>query len=503
MTFQGELAQERAQLQAWALEHPDRAASLADWYRQLRIKVAREDVNEFVELVMKDELTGDPVKQAPVHLEFQRLASAHKRLVIWSHIESGKTSQLTVARTLWDLGRNPNMRIAIVSNTVRQAMKIVRAIGQYIERPGIIHEVFPNLRPGAKWGGMAFSIERKSNAKDPSVQACGTNVGTILGARLDGAILDDVLTYENTLMPNRRNALWDWYHSTLAGRMTEDAFVRVVGTAFNPDDLLHRLAKNPSFQYARFPVVNEGTGRSNWTERWSDKRIAAKKIELGPHEFARQMLCIARDDGESRFKREWIDQCLARGEGKTPAFALTTIPAGYATYTGVDLGVRVRDGADLTVLFTICVHPNGDREVLCVESGRWAAKEIVNRIVDTHKRFHSIITVENNAAQQFIVDFTKATSAVPVRPFNTGKNKYHPEFGIESIATEMSNGKWIIPAVNGMPATTEIDKWIGELLYYDPKSHPGDRLMASWFAREGSRFTKPRGQVGRVNTLSR
>jgi hypothetical protein len=28
---------------------------------------------------------------------------------------------------------------------------------------------------------------------------------------------------------------------------------------------------------------------------------------------------------------------------------------------------------------------------------------------------------------------------------------------------------------------------VKEVLYYDPKEHTGDRLMASWFAREGAR----------------
>lgn len=481
---------------------PRRARELYQQHRQLRIRVAREDINEFIELVMRDEFTGNPVKQAPVHMKMQELAEKHNRLIIWSHIESGKTNQISIARTLWRLGRNPNLRVAIVSNTVRQSMKIVRSIANYIEKPGIIHEVFPHMKPGAKWGGMALSIQRKTNAKDPSIQACGTGVGTILGSRLDHVAMDDVLTYDNTLQPNQRNMMWEWYHSTLAGRLTEQASVDIVGTAFHPEDLLHRLAENPAWHWARFPVLDKNTGQLNWKERWPASRIEAKRIELGPHEFARQMLCEARDDNEARFKREWINLCLARGNGKTPAFALATIPNGFRVYTGVDLGVRTRDGADITVLFTIIVHPDETREVLCCESGRWAAKEIIEKIKDTHERFGSIIVVESNAAQDYIRQFITADSAIPIRPFNTGLNKIHPEFGVESLATELANGKWIIPN-HGGAMTPEINAWVNELMFYDPNSHTGDRLMASWFAREGSRFKQKKGAKVRLDTLRR
>ena len=141
-------------------------------------------------------------------------------------------------------------------------------------------------------------------------------------------------------------------------------------------------------------------------------------------------------------------------------------------------------------MFTIVVHPNGSREILDVCSGRWTGPEIVQRIVDLHYRYQSIVIVENNAAQDFILQFTQAMSAVPVKPFNTGSNKYHPEFGIEGMATEMANGKWIIPNQHGS-VHPEVGAWINDILYYDPNAHSGDRLMASWFAREGARTGPP------------
>lgn len=493
----------REELQHMALKRPADLKRFATDIRAFRARVAREDPNEFMEFVFRDDRKLTPLVQAPVHAEFHRIADTHDRAIIWSHVEAGKTTQLSVGRTLWELGRNTNLRFAIASSAQAGAVKILHTIQQMIENPGPLQEVFPNLQPGSLWTSRAITVKRTSNAKDPSVQVTSVGTGAITGARIDRFVFDDILTYENTRTPSSREQVRAWFGSAaISGRVTEDGKMLFVGNAYHPDDLMHALAANRAVWHsAKFPVLDaQGYITS---PLWSVDRVNAKRMECTPDEFARQMLCQARDDNSGRFRREWIDNCLRRGEGKQLAYALAAVPAGYRVYTGVDLGVRKKAGSDLTVLFTIVVHPSEDREIVCIESGRWAAGEIVDRIIDTHRRFNSIVMVENNAAQQYIVDFTKKLSAVPVVPFHTGKNKYHPEFGIEGLATEISNGKWIIPCEGGR-AHPEVEAWISDLLFYDPTAHAGDRLMASWFAREGSRRTvKPRGRKGTLDTVSR
>ena len=470
--------------------------------RLLRIKLARVDVNEFIHLVLKNESTGQLVRQSEVHYQWHRLADQHDRLLLWSHIESGKTQQVAIARTVWELGKNPNLRFAIVSNVKGQAVKIARSVRHYIEQPtSTLQAIFPHLKPGKPWGDFAFSVARKTGAKDPSIQVAGVH-GNILGARLDRVILDDILDYENTRSPLLRGDLWDWYHATLAGRLVDGGRVICIGTAFHPDDALHRFAKQPGWGAYRYPVIHPETGVPRWPEQWGPERIQAKREELGPSEFARQMLCEARDDSTARFKREWVDRCLVQGEGRAMASGLKVIPPGYATYTGVDLAVQQHSAADQTVLFTIAIDPQGNRHVLSIESGRWAGPEIVQRIESAHHRYQSIVIVENNAAQDFIVQFARHASAIPIKPFTTGRSKAHPDFGIEGIATEMANGKWIIPNHGGV-MHPDVHAWVDEMLYYDPAAHTGDRLMASWFTREGARQSGRVVQQGRIDLMRR
>lgn len=464
---------------------------------------ARMDPDAFMEYVLRDEETGGIISQAAVHEAWQELCNTQKRLLIWSSVESGKTVQISIGRPLFELGKNPSLRIAIVSNTQDQAKKIVQAIAKYIEHSEELRLVFPDLERGDLWTQNSLVVKRPTVSKDPSVQAFGVH-GAVLGARIDLLILDDILDFENCRTPSLRQELWDWYQATLTGRLTRNAKVWIVGTAFHPDDALHRFARK-GFHAVRYPIIDPETSESRWPERWPLARIEERRAEMAhaPSEWARQYLCQARDDSQSRFRQEWIDRAIKAGEGRKTQYALEAIPRACKVYTGVDLGVQKHRAAGSTVLFTILVHPNGDREVLNIEAGKWGGPIIVQRIIDTHRRYQSIFIVENNAAQDFIIQFARGQFAVPIHPFTTGRNKAHPEFGIESIAAEMAGGKWIIPSEDGLDP--EVQEWINEMLYYDPTAHTGDRLMASWFAREGVRMvSKPKKvQYGRLDLMSR
>lgn len=489
-------------MERWVSLYPERAAQFLRTSKEARKELARLDPSAFVEYVGRNEASGAPLRQAPLHREFQDLLTNNDRTVLWSAIEHGKSFQISVLRVLWELGRNPNLRVVLVSNTQKMAEKWIRAQQEYLtggkEGAEALREVFPNLQPGKVWTGSAYKVVRQVVSKDFSVQAIGVH-GALLGARTDLLILDDVLDYENTRTPEQRENLKRWVRATLFGRLTAGARVMCVGTAWTPDDLMHDLSVGDGWVAARFPAINEETGEPAWPAQWPKERIEERAKLLGPVEAPRQLFCKGRSDAESRFREEWLRGCLVRGEGRRLAHALSAVPPGYRIVTGVDLGTRESKRSDRTVLFTIALHPDQTREVLGLESGQWEAPEIIRRILDVQRRYQSVVIVESNAAQDFIRQFLVSKRAIPIWPFQTGKNKHSPEWGVESLAVEMANTKWIIPARGGLPATPELDAWVKEMLFYDPNGHTGDRLMASWFAREGARMRANKGQAQRGN----
>ncbi len=488
----------------------------------LRSQKAKASPNAFCQFVLRDERSGKPIKQAPMHEAWHELLTKHDRLCLWSHVEGGKTSQVAIGRVLYELGLDPSLRIAVISNTSSLAEKMVRQLGQYIAKSNELHEVFPHLvpttDPSLPWKSRALTVERTGiGGKDPSIQACGVH-GNIIGSRVDLFVFDDILDFENTHTPVPRDDVYRWVRNVM-GRGTGNYRAWFVGNAWHPDDAMHRLEKD-GYIGKRFPVVS-AAGDITWPQIWPMERIERAKGPdgLGPAEFARQLMCQARDDTSARFKREWIDKCIEAGRGlpfvenieqlwDEPDYALDDAERAQmeaakeaiwrltgrgAVVTGVDLAVSKQDSSDLTVLFTIYIDiATGARRVLNIRSGHWSGPEIINEIETCYRDFGGVFIVENNAAQDYIRQFlAERNTNVPVVPFTTGRNKAHPEFGVESLATEMSGGKWLIPSTKGRDGKhtmhKEVLEWISELLYYDPREHTGDRVMASWFAREGAR----------------
>ena len=476
-----------------------------------RVMAARTNHATFCEFALTHERTGGAIFNGQHHRDWHRFLDDNQRAVIFAPVEHGKTTQIAVGRTLSELGRDPSIRVGLISNTSGQAEKLLQAVSTNIENNHRLKDVFPHLRRSlrkrAPWHSKAIEVDRPTIAKDPSVQALGVG-GPIVGSRLDVILLDDILDFENTRTKEQREKLVEWFDTTVLTRLTENGRIYVIGTPWHLEDMLHVLSARSGWAtLVHSAVANPDDAPTSWIPTWPSQfplsRLLAIAASMPPLNFARKYLCQVRSTETARFQQAWIDQAISAGK-PFRTFPLLRLSKGSGeklpTFTGVELAIGASADSDLSVIFTIAVDERGRRIVLDIQSGRWLAPEILARLKAAHDRYDSILTVENNGAQAFLLQW--ATDwGVPVRPFTTGRNKYDERFGVESIAVEMMNGKWVIPS-GGASLNPEIQAWIREMLYYDPESHTGDRLMASWFARESARHFE-RGIQRSIDTLTR
>lgn len=460
--------------------------------RKVRLALARESVDAFNMVVLRDVTTGRPFKQAPVHRQMNAVLDAYDRCVVWGFTESGKTSQLA-GRILHLLGKDPTQRIAIVSATAGMAVKILTVVARLIEERPEVREVFPALRKGYPWRETAINLEgRAADDKDFSVVAFGI-AGNALGARFDTIILDDVVTLKNSRTPKARDELYTWVFNTLMGRLTARGRVIVTGNAYHPEDFMHRAAKLPGWRGFKFPAIVDGA--SQWPERFSLERLERKRAEDAT-EFARTMMCQARSEEDAWFKRADVDAAAAAGVGRgllrtraqwERAAEARGIPRAHLNlvrcFTGVDLAVQTHAAADYTSLFTVALHPDNRREVVDVQIGRWPGDEILQRIRDTHAAWDSLVAIENVAGQDWIRQFAVKFGAVPVVPFTTGRGQANLDFQAQSLAAEITSGLWVIPSLAPNVYPRGVREWVEALLYYDPSAHTPDVMAASLFAR--------------------
>jgi hypothetical protein len=475
----------------------------------LQILKARKDPAYFTEFCFLNEKNGKRIVNEEFHQTWHQFLSDNRWGVLISPIGHGKTVQVGVSRTLWEIGKNPNIRILLIGESERAAKKILRNIQGHIERNSKLSLVFPHLKRSTNqedpWNSTDIVIDRPIPSRDPTVQARGIGSKNILGSRLDLIILDDVLNLENTSSQMQREKYEDWFFTTCFTRVQDDydakgdlisgGKVYCIGTPWNTDDLLHRLSARKKWASLRFSAVknyrdHESLWKPLWPRVWPLKRILDRRDGSTETSFARTMLCVVMTDEQRRFKEEWLVRMLHMGRNR---YMLDKAPYFNGNImrciTGVDIGIGKQAKDAKTVLFTIAIDPrNKKRIIIDIESGKWDGPMIVSKIEEKNYRYNAIVNVESNQAQKFIAQFAHERGVPVHAAFTTKQNKYNEEFGVESLATELRAGLWVAPSgKDGKEIDREIKDWLNDMREYDPELHTGDHLMASWIAREGAR----------------
>lgn len=465
-------------------------------YRSLAVREARVDAARFVEYAFRHELTGARLVNAPFHLEWHAFLSNHDRAVVVAPVEHAKTQHVAVGRVLHEIGKNRNIRAAIISNTADQAKKVLRAIRTHIESNPRVAEVFPDLKPSTRtedpWGSDAITVERDTISKDATLQALGAH-GAIVGSRLDLIVIDDILDYENTATEAQRKKLLEWLETSVLTRATEGASIWFIGTPWADGDLIEELTARPGWAVLRHAAVHNPDDHHDswvplWPQQWSLERLLKTRAGMLDHVFARKYLTRIRHSLTARFRAEWLMRMVTLGRGRQ---MLPHAPLAHGSmrplpcFTGVDLGVGDGEDSALTCLFTLAMEAHR-LVVVDIQSGHWTSPEIIDRLHRVYLSYGSTIAVESNGAQRFLIQ--QAGEHFPVHGLHTGVNKHDEEWGVESLAIEIRGGIWVLPSgPDGRSLTTEARAWIGELSAYRPSAHTGDRVMASWIAREAAR----------------
>lgn len=459
------------------------------------IDLSRIDCSTFIQFVF-----GWPMQVC--HCEWQDLLSLNDRVVLWAPIEHGKTSQIT-ARIVWELGCNPNIRIAIISNTAGLAVKILASVKQHIELNPRVQVVFPDLKREVRpkrfsaWHDDKIIVQRDDiDNKDYSVQALGV-MGAVVGTRLDRAYLDDVQDFENTLHQMARERMCEWFDSSIESRMSVNGRIALIGTAWHRDDLMHVISKRKGWKSVRY----DATKRSLWPELaevggklcgWPAWRLEQKRKAIPVLEFNRQFRNLPLSEDSEIFRAQAIEQCFVKDEPWDPQPR-----PDWQIYIGVDLNVKKGEVFDRTSFFV--GRTDGlVKIVLNIVCRNMNLPEILDTFHVLQARYNPVLfLVENNAAQDFIVQILQTKWGEPqtfdgrifhgrVQGFTTGSNKADPILGIRGMTFEFEQQRWRIP---DHPLTRE---WREEMLSFDPFSHTGDILMSSWLFHSACLKYRPR-----------
>lgn len=502
-----------------------------------RAAAAREDIGAFCDFVMRDLRYNKPIRLTPhqrVGLEF--MLDHDVSVNIWP-IDHAKTF-VTVALTLFLLGRDPTLRGGIVSATRDQAAKLLAIVRAYIETSPELRLVFPDLRRSSRqldpWTQYAITVDRPPGIKDPSLSAYGMDSETIIGSRLNWIVIDDLLNLQNTNTKQAREKTSEFIDISVRSRIDPDGDIHKIvltNTAFHPDDAAHRLAapqpigagwpmmrmdiygdifiKDGDEQVARgafwdSPLLRPATNDPRdpacrlvahdpdpnneiplWPERYTLDKIEEIRRGETPVTFNRIRRGITRDDATSFFQQDGFDACMALARAEGIYSFVSRYDGPNLTFTGLDLAISLGEENDDCAFFTFEQRPDGTRVILDIDVGKWPGEMVIRKLFDKVDRYHSVVRVENNGGQDFLRQWAlKENRSLPIKAHTTGRQKAHPEHGVLGLSVEIANHAWRIPNSTRGELHPAARRFVDACLYYTPQRHTDDTLMACYFARE-------------------
>lgn len=479
-------------------EIPDETERPSEEDLRLIREAAVADPACFVEEVMKDEMTGEPVILAPHQIEWythlDRCKAAGKYCGILSPPSSGKSANFAIAYPLWNMGHRPSIRECIVTYAAAQAKKRVRPAKDYVQFDPEFRAIFPRCRPEKpeKWTELEFSVRRPPGIKDPTYFGTGITQPP-MGARIDLLIGDDVCTYDNTIAePAMRQKVIDFWDNGFDTRLGPQSFVVYIGGIIHNKDLTCKLMTDE-----RYWFIMQSVSADFETLVQEDLRTGERKVlPLWPRSWNSDWLRAKHQSNSRAFERAYRHKGYSDEERTFSPAAIRAairyvddagaVPDGAVSAAGMDMAEKSRAG---TVIVT-AARLEKRRIVRGVEAGAWNGEEKARRLIAAKQRFRTLVeVVENNALQESVIDLIKVVSEVPlnIESFRTGKQKADEELGIPALAAEFANGMWEIQFPKGhavgMGCQCGPCRLVGEL-----EEHPfgsTDAVMALWFARHG------------------
>lgn len=447
---------------------------------------AKYDPNVFCEYVLKDSKTGRGFVQAKIHKELQSFIDKNKFVVIVEPRDHGKSEQVAIGRVLYELGRNPNIRIKLVSQSDDEAKDRLRAIVGYIERDEDLHRVFPELKPAQRgeWTKHSIIVERTTRSKDASVEALGI-LSTATGGRADLLILDDPCDFRNSIQnPALRKTVKEAFRNVWVNLLEPEGRLIYIATLWHTDDLTHELLGQKD-KYPNLFRAIDSDYTPLWPGKWTSDRLKEREEQIGKRAFDRSFRNIALSDEEKTFPS--ANQIFHYGVKKEDV-----VNPNWPRYFGVD------PFGQWVVIFILALSPEGKKYPIDIIRMKGAPLALVDELVaQYHKRKPQIIMLENNAAQEAMRQWVlERGHDIPVSGFVTGKQKADPMIGLPSLEVEFANGSWVVPMGDEHPVDCKCGfcVWHQEL-----NGHPiwetDDTVLASWFAREATRLSRAPVQI--------
>lgn len=419
---------------------------------------------------------------------------AIRRLLINVAPYHAKSTIGTVYDSVRKICLDPNIRIGIVSKAERLAKNFLYQIKRFLSDP-MVYGSGPNLIDD--WGPF-FSIDnwnatdirvlrRTSSEKDPTVAVFGTGA-LIYGYRFDEMKFDDIADLENQRNPDRVAEQLAWATQECASRVGKTGKLSFMGTRISPNDIYSHLQNLPAYHVVRFPCITDEVEQTTlWPEHFPYVSAAEQRDSMSLEQFQLVYQNIDTPGFGAAFPLDVLEAC------QDSEMRLGMWESSWKLVLGVD-PAGAGEQAGFTAMVVLAVDmKTGERFIVdVVNHKQMRAPQIKDQIIAFAEQYPlSEIRVEVNGLQSqlFQYDFeliNRLTNrGIRFVPHITGRNKWDPQFGVESMGPMFYNRQ-----IHSSYGDINSRKKVGQLheqLAQFPMGQVTDLVMALWFAELGCR----------------
>lgn len=469
---------------------------------------------------------------------------ASNRVLINIPPNHAKSITITVDYVTWQVCRNPNFRVLIVSQTQQLAADFLYAIKQRLTHP-MYQDLQAAYAAGvgfnsksASWQAtrVTFGDElRESSEKDPNIEAVGIG-GQIYGKRADMIIVDDAVTLKNA---NEFEKQIRWLTQDVRSRLNPTGKLIVIGTRVASVDLYRELRQEDRYpgglvpwKYLAMPALLESAeDPDDWVTLWPasdmpfDGQSESEKNEEGlyPRWSGRNLYNERQAMDASTWALVYQQQDVSENAAFDPVCVKGSID-------GMRKSGRLEPGwpghpKDISGFSIVCgMDPAivGDTAAICYAVDRNTSKRyILDALKVTRpspQQIRDIIInwtqlyspsewiIEKNAFQAFLtqdegIKQFLASRGVLLKEHHTGQNKWDAGFGVASMATlfgtKQHDGKHHRDNLIHLPSdqTENVKSLIEQLITWTPTTKgKTDMVMALWFCEIRAREMLNYGQ---------
>jgi len=434
-----------------------------DDVRAERRALCEASLIEFVKLLQPMRVLGN------IHLEclsWMASEASGDNLLLLLPRDHGK-SWMAAMYAVWEITRNPAVRILYISSTSNLATKQLKAIKDILVSdnyrlywPEMVH---PEEAKREKWTEREISVDhplRKTEfIRDPTVFTAGLTTN-ITGLHCDIDILDDVVVAKNAYIETMREKVEDQYGylSSIKGARAKEV---IVGTRYHPNDLYAGLQQKeiqqfddlgnilglaPLFNVKEYAVetAGDGTGQFLWPRqqrtdgKWFgfDARILnEKRVQYqNPIHFRAQYYNDPYDTTSAPINRSLFQYYerdrlhMQRGRWYISTGTKGAVPINVLA--SVDFAYSLSERGDYTSI--VVVGADGELNYYVLDIDRFKTKsvgEYFKRILKLYEKWgFRKLRAEVTAAQTVIV--------------NDLKENYIRPMGLSLVIEEYRPSRW-------------------------------------------------------------